>query len=320
MEEPRVEGPEDDEPAGKRPSGPQSKLDAPLRAWLPAIVGALAVALLLGVGVSRVVAPVPADDGAAGEHSGEQADGGHMHGPSGDAGEEVADVPGGLSASEAGYTLVAERLAYADSEEPQEWAFTVETSDGEAATDFAVVHDKPMHLFAVRRDLFGYQHLHPSLDAETGVWRVETLFDHPGEWRMIADFTVVSGDEETPLTLGVDVSVPGDYDPRSPSDSTPDGFAVSVEFSPEAGVSQPLLVSVAADGEPAELEPYLGAKGHLAILRESDLGFLHVHPDDEGVGDAMRFWAAVPSTGAYVAYLDFKVDGTVHTAVFTFEV
>ena len=69
------------------------------------------------------------------------------------------------------------------------------------------------------------------------------------------------------------------------------------------------------DGEPVtDLEPYLGAYGHLVALRAGDLAYLHVHP--EGGRGPVAFRAEVPSEGAYHLFLDFKHDGVVRTAAF----
>ena len=70
------------------------------------------------------------------------------------------------------------------------------------------------------------------------------------------------------------------------------------------------------------LEPYLGAFGHLVALRDGDLAFLHVHPEgDEPTAGRhrrarcrVRRRAAHP--GRYLLYLDFQVDGKVHSAPF----
>ena len=74
-----------------------------------------------------------------------------------------------------------------------------------------------------------------------------------------------------------------------------------------------------------DLEPYLGAYGHLVALREGDLAYLHVHPGGEpgdGVtepGPIVEFGAEVPSAGRYQLFLDFKADGVVRTAAFTLD-
>ncbi len=49
----------------------------------------------------------------------------------------------------------------------------------------------------------------------------------------------------------------------------------------------------------------------LVALREGDLAYLHVHPEDE---PGLVFTAAVPSPGGYRLFLDFKHDDTVRTA------
>jgi hypothetical protein len=80
-----------------------------------------------------------------------------------------------------------------------------------------------------------------------------------------------------------------------------------------------LSFAVTRNGKPvADLQPYLGARGHLVVLREGDLAYLHVHPTDEAdaVGHVVGFAATVPSVGGYRLYLDFRVDGVVRTASF----
>ena len=65
------------------------------------------------------------------------------------------------------------------------------------------------------------------------------------------------------------------------------------------------------------IQDYLGAKGHLVALREGDLAFLHVHPDER----RLQFEATFPTAGRYRLFLQFKTaDGQLHTAAFTEEV
>ncbi len=71
------------------------------------------------------------------------------------------------------------------------------------------------------------------------------------------------------------------------------------------------------------LQPYLGAYGHLVALRSGDLAYLHVHPNGEPgdgatkPGPEISFTATAPSSGTYRLFLDFKHEGEVHTAAFT---
>jgi hypothetical protein len=81
-------------------------------------------------------------------------------------------------------------------------------------------------------------------------------------------------------------------------------------------MSDDLRFTVTRDGRPVAIGDYLGAKGHLVALREGDLAFLHVHPDER----SLRFEATFPTAGRYRLFLQFQVDGRVHTAEFTREV
>ena len=84
-----------------------------------------------------------------------------------------------------------------------------------------------------------------------------------------------------------------------------------------AGTESELTLTVSRDGQPVmDLEPYLGALGHLVAIREGDLAYLHVHPLDEteGAGGPMRFAVEVPTAGRYALFFDFSHGGVVRTA------
>ena len=104
-----------------------------------------------------------------------------------------------------------------------------------------------------------------------------------------------------------------------------DGAAVSWSGTPHINVATPVDVQIArGDGRPVALERHLGAYGHLVLIREDDLGYLHfhastLHATNETVG-TLRFYPYAPSLGRYRAYVDFRLDGAVRTAEFTVEV
>ena len=75
--------------------------------------------------------------------------------------------------------------------------------------------------------------------------------------------------------------------------------------------------SAAAGGPLAGVEPYLGADGHLVALREGDLAFLHVHPEESDTPGTIRFAAELPSAGRYRLFLQFTHDGRVTTVAHT---
>ena len=194
--------------------------------------------------------------------------------------------------------------------------FRITDADGTTVRDFDVEHTKRMHVIVVRRDMTGFQHLHPT-QAPDGSWSVPATLPAAGSYRVFADFS--AGDEAH--TLADDVTVDGPLRSRdlpAPTRSAAvDGMRVTLDAgTPRAGEEAELGFSVTRDGRPVEPEPYLGARGHLVALRQGDLAFLHVHPDE----DRLSFMAELPTAGSYRLFLQFKVDGRVHTAAFTQEV
>ena len=201
--------------------------------------------------------------------------------------------------------------------------FRVLGPDGAPVTGYTPDHGEDLHLVAVRADLSGYQHVHPDLGAD-GTWRAPLTLT-PGSWHLVADTTPAAAGED--LALTADLQVAGTYDPRPLPEPAPvaevDGYTVVLSGELAPGAESELTFSVSRDGRPvADLQPYLGAYGHLVALREGDLEYLHVHPvEDEHVAPApgphVGFAATAPSTGTYRLFLDFRHGDALHTAAFT---
>ena len=232
-------------------------------------------------------------------------------------------LPGGLMVSQDGYTLSLAKDAMSAGEQSPV-AFRILGPDGQAVTDYRTTHDKDLHFIAVRRDLTGFQHVHQNLAAD-GTWATQLNLT-PGEWRVFADFA--PADRDAALTLGADVSVPGEYVPQplpeASTTTTVDGYTVTLNGDLKAGTESALTLTVTRNGKPVtDLEPYLAAYGHLVALRNGDLAYLHVHPagsPDDGTtapGPDITFYATAPSVGSYRLFLDFKHGGQVRTAEFT---
>ncbi len=177
-----------------------------------------------------------------------------------------------------------------------------------------------MHAIVARRDLTGFQHLHPTM-ADDGTWSISVRIDEAGSYRLFADFSHAG----QVTTLAADLRVDGTADlrplppPREQAASDA-GYAVSVERdAARPGEEAQLRFTITSDGAPIRTEPYLGAGGHLVALREGDLAFLHVHPtehDDTSIGFATTF----PTAGRYRLFLQFQDEGRVHTVAFTQDV
>ena len=202
------------------------------------------------------------------------------------------------------------------------FSFRIVDAAGRPVTRFQRAHTKYLHLIVVSRDLSGYQHLHPAM-ARDGTWSTRLDLPAAGAYRAFADFVTGMGAE----TLGVDLFAAGRFAPAAPprpsASAGVGGYTVALHGAPaRAGQAGELSFQVSAGGWPvADLEPYLGARGHLVAVREGDLAYLHVHAEDAATpGALLRFHAAFPSAGRYRLFLQFQHDGKVRTAAFTVQV
>lgn len=236
-------------------------------------------------------------------------------------------LPPGLAVAERGYAL---QLADATpgAGEAVEVAFAIAGPDGGAVRAYVATHEKEMHFIVVRRDLTGFQHLHPQL-REDGTWTVPVNLAAGGVYRAFADFAPAALGGKV-LTLGADLFVPGDFQPADlPEPGTVwsgEDYEVSLAGTPRAGAESELTFTVRLAGAPvADLQPYLAAFGHLVALRSGDLAYLHTHPAQEALagqagGPEVRFGTTFPTAGRYRLYLNFQHAGAVRTAEFTVDV
>lgn len=206
-------------------------------------------------------------------------------------------------------------------------SFSVTTADGDAVTEFRTEHDKELHLIVVRTDGAQFRHAHPTMSAD-GVWSVPWTWDAAGSYRVLTDFVPAATGESVTLSRTVDVV--GRFSPQpATAASTTDtvgGYTATLAGDLSASGDSVLTATITEDGDPVtDLEPYLGAYGHLVALRDGDLAYLHVHPEGDEPepgsvsGPDVTFVTRAPSPGRYLLYLDFKVDGEVRTARFVLD-
>jgi hypothetical protein len=231
--------------------------------------------------------------------------------------EHAADAVRGLAVAEDGLRVVVDDPELRRGE-TETLRFRIASGDGATVRDFDVEHERRMHLIVARRDLTGFQHLHPE-QAQDGSWSVDVRLADAGSYRLFADFA--RGGENH--TLAADLRVDGAADLRplpapSATARSDGGYDVRLDGGDaHPGEETELEFTVTRDGAPVTTEPYLGAGGHLVALREGDLAFLHVHPADDR---AARFEVTFPTEGRYRLFLQFKHDGRVNTVAFTQEV
>jgi hypothetical protein len=285
------------------------------------------LALLFAAAFGAAAALVPESAVEAWNKETDDMDGMDMDAGHGDDHGDAATAVRGVAIEQDGYRLGA--IAAPDQVGVEgELAFTITGEDGVPLTEYAVSHEKELHLIVVRSDGTRFRHVHPALDAN-GTWSLPWTWEAAGTYRVYADFVPADTEQAPDVTLTRTVEVAGDYGPEAPVNTLTaevDGYTVSLDGDLAAGTASELTVEVTRDGEPVTtLEPYLGAFGHLVALREGDLAYLHVHPegDEPAPGDLsgprIAFATEFPTAGRYFLYLDFQVGGEVRTAAFTVE-
>jgi hypothetical protein len=185
--------------------------------------------------------------------------------------------------------------------------------------DFDVQHEKPMHLFVVSEDLADFAHEHPE-PAGPGVFRITRRFPRPGRYRIFVDVAPRgAGGQVLAATFEVGGAAPAASaaPPRPPSDTR-----VALEL-PTGGVPAGRTVTVTAVLTDAkgravrDLEPWLGALGHLLLVDQGANAFAHAHPDDRergaGRDGRLPFLVRLPKPGAYKGWLQVQRKGRVET-------
>jgi len=204
----------------------------------------------------------------------------------------------GLGVEQDGYRIVHQRGTFTAGRVGN-YGFRIVGPDGETVRGFDVEHERRLHLIVVGRGADApFLHLHPRQLAD-GSWTVPLTLPVNGSYRAFADFTV-DGERRT---LAIDLHAAGGPAPASVA-TWDSSYVVKLRQQGER-----LVFDVRGDRGPVETQRYLGAGGHLVVLREGDLAYVHAHAEE----DELAFDVPFPSPGRYRLYLQFKVGGVVET-------
>ena len=168
---------------------------------------------------------------------------------------------------------------------PANLIFTVKDQLGAVVKDFQIVHEKPLHLLMVSKDLAEFYHVHPEQSAD-GSFRIAHTFPNGGEYKLYADFTPQSAVQ---VVEQIDVKVGGAERAKVPLQAdanftkTVDGLRVAMKPDGEIRAGKELMLTFqafdAATGKPAaDLQNYLGELAHFVIISEDMKDFVHAHP------------------------------------------
>ncbi|WP_255223004.1 hypothetical protein [Paenibacillus sp. 7541] len=211
--------------------------------------------------------------------------------------------------------------------ENAELTLEVTDSEGNPVQDFDISHEKLMHLIVVNEDLSFFEHIHPDYE-ENGRFTVTTEFPYGGRYKLFADF-VPKG--QGGMTVSDWMEADGEVAELQPlmADESliaeVDGKEVELTLSNTLSNEEVILTFDIRDAATKQgiqdLEPYLGAIGHVVILSEDAEHYLHVHPlDGQDTGPKAEFVTSFPESGVYKIWGQFQHNGEVFTVSFAVEV
>lgn len=240
--------------------------------------------------------------------------------------EDAGNVVTGVALEQDGYRI-SPVTAATTSGRTSALQFSIIGPDESPLTDYTRSHDKELHLVVVRSDGAHFRHEHPQMTSD-GTWSIDWRWPAGGTYRVFADFVPEAGASEVTVsrTVIVDGDAGGVRSAALNSTTAVDGYNVRLDGTLRTDRVSDLRATISRDGVPvSDLQPYLGALGHLVVLREGDLAYLHAHPEGaepvagKPSGPVVTFSAQAPTAGRFLLYLDFKVDGVVRTAEFVLQ-
>jgi hypothetical protein len=194
----------------------------------------------------------------------------------------------------------------------------ISTPEGNAVNDYARVHEQLLHLMVISEDLRHFAHLHP-IKRGDGSFESRIQFPGRGLHMLFADFVPIGGG---PQLLQQAVVAPGDG--PTPSHPVPNDAQI---FRTERDLQIDLTVEELRLGTPAlltfrisnasrntpvtDLQPYLGASGHLFVTSDNFQDAAHVHPLEDSTGPDVRFLVRFGREGRYRAWLQLQRNGEV---------
>jgi hypothetical protein len=221
--------------------------------------------------------------------------------------------------------------------------------------NFLMVHDKKYHLFVISQDMEHFEHIHPEQEPD-GTWFIEVTLPKEGYYKVLSDF-VPNGGSSQFISRGL---VTADYQGDLAGDSarlvedtvwtkTLGDLTATVSFDPgtfTTGLYGHMSFDLADSitGNPVtDLQPYLASFGHMLIMSEDMVEYVHSHPldiensDEEtgplplmlpmGVdnsslrgGPRLTFEGLMPKPGVYRAWTQFLRHDELHTFATTFRV
>lgn len=206
-------------------------------------------------------------------------------------------------------------------------AIDIQNSDGIIA-NFDTFQEKLMHLIAVSDDLQFFSHLHPTYK-QNGRFEVEASFPKAGGYTLFSDYKPSGKTEQVSVmktrVIGNTPTAPAINLNRTKIFGNTKVNLTLDQSGLKAGEEVMLAFDLreAASNQPVkDLQPYLGERGHLVIIKQSspltkvDYIHAHAHGMENNPPGEVHFMTNFPKAGKYKLWGQFNRNGRIVTADF----
>ncbi len=203
----------------------------------------------------------------------------------------------------------------------------VTNEDGKPVKEFELEHEKLMHLIVVSKDLSFFDHIHPEYKGD-GEFIISPNFPTGGEYKLFADYVPKGASKivkSTEVSVGGQKVQPTKLVADKELTKVVDGKEVTLEFDhlmTNMELTMNFTIKDAKTKKPiTNLQPYLGAIGHVVAISGDTETYLHVHPINENsTGPDAKFMTTFPKKGLYKIWGQFQHNGKVFIVPFTVNV
>lgn len=253
---------------------------------------------------------------------GDASMGGMQHGEKSNDSHEGHSTPTQTTATQAKLTASRDIAP----KTPVKLSIEVRDSAGKAIANFDTFQQKLMHLIVVSDNLQFFSHIHPTYKGN-GSFEVEANFPRSGSYTLFSDYKP-SGQKEQVSVMKKQVA--GDNLPAAAvnfnSTKTFGDIKANLAFSQpkvKAGEEVTIIFNLQqkSDDRPVtDLQPYLGERGHLVILKQSSpltkADYIHAHAMKDSPDGIVQFMTSFPQPGKYKLWGQFNRNGKIVIADF----
>jgi len=210
--------------------------------------------------------------------------------------------------------------------QPINLVIDIQDSTGKPVNKFDIFQEKIMHLIVVRDDLQFFDHIHPEYK-ENGRFEVTANFPESGNYRLFSDYKPAGNQENVSLmniTIPGTVPLPKNLEKFTKTKTISD-TKVNLNIS-EKNIKAGQAVMLSFDlkdnknQQIKDLQPYLGEKGHLVIVKSSSpltsSDYIHAHAIKNTPDGKIEFHTKFPKPGTYKMWMQFNRNGQIKTADF----